>query len=154
MRGRRRAFTLIELLVVMGVIAVLIALLLPALQSARGSVRRLQCAANMKQLGMAIHNYHSIHNSIVPGRIWKTLPSGAFPTTFSGTSDTPWCVLMLPQLEQQALWVDSRKVFASHEIGYHVLPLTSSTYPPASRRQRVDHAGAPPIQDRTLDPLR
>ena len=50
--------------------------------------------------------------------------------------------------------VDSRKVFASHEIGYHVLPLTSSTYPPASRRQRVDHAGAPPIQDRTPDPLR
>ena len=55
---------------------------------------------------------------------------------------------------QQFERVDSRKVFASHEIGYHVLPLTSSTYPPASRRQRVDHAGAPPIQDRTPDPLR
>jgi prepilin-type N-terminal cleavage/methylation domain-containing protein len=104
MRGRRRAFTLIELLVVMGVIAVLIALLLPAVQSARGSVRRLQCAANMKQLGMAIHNYHGIHNSIVPGRIWKTLPNGTFPTTFKGTPDTPWCVLMLPQIEQQALF--------------------------------------------------
>jgi prepilin-type N-terminal cleavage/methylation domain-containing protein/prepilin-type processing-associated H-X9-DG protein len=100
MRGRRRAFTLIELLVVMGVIAVLIALLLPALQSARGSVRRLQCVNNMRQLGLAIHNFHGIHNSIVPGRIGKT------PTTprFSGTPDTPWCVLMLPQIEQQALF--------------------------------------------------
>ena len=104
MRGRRRAFTLIELLVVMGIIAVLIALLLPALQAARGSVRRLRCVNNMKQLGMAIHNYHGIYDSIVPGRIWKTLPSGNFPTTFSGTPDTPWCVLLLPQIEQQALY--------------------------------------------------
>jgi len=104
MRGRRRAFTLIELLVVVGIIAVLIALLLPAVQSARGSMRRLQCANNMKQLGMAIHNYHSIYNSIVPGRIWKTLPSGNFPTSFVGTPDTPWCVLMLPEIEQQALF--------------------------------------------------
>ena len=104
MRGRRRAFTLIELLVVMGIIAVLIALLLPAVQAARGSMRRLQCANNMKQLGMAIYNYHDIYSSIVPGRIWKTLPSGNFPTTFSGTPGTPWCVLMLPQIEQQALF--------------------------------------------------
>ena len=103
-RRRRRTFTLIELLVVMGIIAVLIALLLPAVQSARGTVRRLQCVNNMRQLGLAIHDYHCIYNSIVPGRIWKTLPSGNFPTTFSGTPDTPWCVLMLPQLEQQALF--------------------------------------------------
>ena len=64
----------------------------------------MQCVNNMRQLGLAIHDYHCIYNSIVPGRIWKTLPSGNFPTTFSGTPDTPWCVLMLPQLEQQALF--------------------------------------------------
>jgi prepilin-type N-terminal cleavage/methylation domain-containing protein/prepilin-type processing-associated H-X9-DG protein len=104
MRGRRRAFTLIELLVVIAIIAVVIALLLPAAQAAREAARRMQCTNNMKQLGLAIHNYHSIHNSIVPGRIWKTLPDGKFPTIFSGTPNTPWCVLMLPQLEQQALY--------------------------------------------------
>jgi len=104
MRGRRRAFTLVELLVVMGIIAVLIGLLLPAMQASRGAVRRMQCANHMKQLGLAIHNYHSIHNAIVPGRIWKPLPNGNFPTTFSGTPDTPWSVLLLPQLEQQALY--------------------------------------------------
>lgn len=63
----------------------------------------LPCVNNMKQLGLAIHNYHGIHNSIAPGRIWKTLPNGKFPTFFSGTPNTPWFVLMLPQFEQQAL---------------------------------------------------
>ena len=104
MRGRRRAFTLIELLVVIAILAVLVALLLPAVQAARGAVRRLHCVNNMRQLGLALHNFHCIHNSIVPGRIWKTLPDGTFPTPFSGTPDTPWCVLLLPQLEQQALF--------------------------------------------------
>ncbi|MBV8231910.1 MAG: DUF1559 domain-containing protein [Planctomycetaceae bacterium] len=105
MRGRRRrAFTLIELLVVIGIIAVLIGLLLPAVQAGREAAWRLQCVSNMKQLGLAIHNYHSIYDSIVPGRIWETLPNGNFPTTFSGTPDTPWFVLLLPQLEQQALY--------------------------------------------------
>ncbi len=104
MTGRRRAFTLIELLVVIAIIAVLIAMLLPAVQAAREAARRMQCVNNMKQLGLAIHNYHGIHNSIAPGRIWKTLPNGDFPTTFSGTPNTPWFVLMLPQFEQQALY--------------------------------------------------
>src|SRR5215471_10258257 len=100
----RRAFTLIELLVAIAIIGLLIALLLPAVQAAREAARRMQCVKNMKQLGLAIHNYHSIHNAIVPGRIWKPLPNGNFPTTFSGTPDTPWSVLILPQLEQQTLY--------------------------------------------------
>ncbi len=104
----RRAFTLIELLVVIAIIAVLIGLLLPAVQAAREAARRAQCVNNCKQLGLAIHNYHDIHNAVAPGRIWKKIGSpraydecGAY--IFDNCQATPWFVLMLPQFEQQNL---------------------------------------------------
>jgi prepilin-type N-terminal cleavage/methylation domain-containing protein/prepilin-type processing-associated H-X9-DG protein len=102
---RRRGFTLIELLVVIAIIAVLIALLLPAVQAAREAARRAQCVNNMKQMGLALHNYHSVSNSLPPGRIWAPIPGGStFPTIFSGAQNTPWFVLMLAQFEQLALY--------------------------------------------------
>ena len=101
-RRRLNAFTLIELLVVIAIIAVLIALLLPAVQAAREAARRMQCVNNMKQLGLALHNYHSISDSMPPGRIWAPTTQ-AFPTIFSNCQNTPWFVLMLPQFEQQSL---------------------------------------------------
>ncbi|VAX38341.1 hypothetical protein-transmembrane region and signal peptide prediction, partial [hydrothermal vent metagenome] len=64
---QKRGFTLIELLVVIAIIAILIALLLPAVQQAREAARRSACKNNMKQIGLALHNYHDVHRSFPPG---------------------------------------------------------------------------------------
>jgi prepilin-type N-terminal cleavage/methylation domain-containing protein/prepilin-type processing-associated H-X9-DG protein len=99
----RRGFTLIELLVVMAIIGVLFALLLPAVQAAREAARRIRCLNNLKQLGLALQNYHSIHDGLPPGRIWIEGPFGCTKGSFTGCQDTPWFCLLLPHIEQQPL---------------------------------------------------
>jgi prepilin-type N-terminal cleavage/methylation domain-containing protein len=102
--ARSRAFTLIELLVVIAIIAILIALLLPAVQAAREAARRARCANNLKQVGIALHTYHSTHNGLPPGRIWKEDAFGCGLNIDGHCQNTPWFVLMLPQFEQQPLY--------------------------------------------------
>jgi prepilin-type N-terminal cleavage/methylation domain-containing protein/prepilin-type processing-associated H-X9-DG protein len=120
MTDRRRGFTLIELLVAIAIIAVLIALLLPAVQAAREAARRVQCVNNLKQFGLAMHNYHDA--------------VGAFPMGYAarsvfvdGATDTSpgwgWNSMILPQLEQVAL---------SNSINFS-MPVESAANSTASR---------------------
>ena len=89
---KHRGFTLIELLVVIAIIAVLIALLLPAVQAAREAARRAQCVNNLKQLGLAMHSYHSSAGAFPPGCDSTTgYPGTAFPNNLS--SWTSWSAL-------------------------------------------------------------
>jgi prepilin-type N-terminal cleavage/methylation domain-containing protein/prepilin-type processing-associated H-X9-DG protein len=95
---RRDAFTLIELLVVLAIIGILVALLIPAVQAAREASRRSQCANNLRQIGVALQNYHSAH---------RTLPSGYISKFVTGGTDTGpgwgWAALLLNNLEENSL---------------------------------------------------
>ncbi len=98
--GKRNAFTLIELLVVIAIIAILVALLLPAVQQAREAARRSSCKNNLKQLGLALHNYHDVHNVFPPA---YARSNGEDPTLGIGNG-WGWGVMLLPNIEEGALY--------------------------------------------------
>ena len=101
----RRGFTLIELLVVIAIIAVLIALLLPAVQAAREAARRAQCVNNLKQLGLAVHNYHSTHNVIPADGVFLGPAFGTAGGVGPGWNwNASWLVSLLPNMEQNAAY--------------------------------------------------
>ena len=108
-RNQKSAFTLVELLVVITIIGILIALLLPAVQAAREAARRLQCQNNFKQVGVALHNYHTVIGCFPPGTM------SLFPLPVAGCADAPpgfprefvgvgWGTFILPYIEQQSLY--------------------------------------------------
>jgi prepilin-type N-terminal cleavage/methylation domain-containing protein/prepilin-type processing-associated H-X9-DG protein len=95
---RRSGFTLIELLVVIAIIAVLIALLLPAVQAAREAARRAQCTNNLKQLGLAVHNYISVNNVLPLKTMWPNNQAVSWGWSYG------WPVALLPNIEQSVMY--------------------------------------------------
>lgn len=104
---RTRAFTLIELLVVIAIIAVLIALLLPAVQQAREAARRSQCKNNLKQLGLALHNYHDTSNVFPPAMWWYGVNYAGSGSGMIGSMGPSWLHSLLPNLDQGNLFMQT-----------------------------------------------
>ena len=106
--ARRTAFTLIELLVVIAIIGLLVALLLPAVQNSREAARRSQCQNNLKQIGLALHNYHDLYKSFPPGCALSSVsPDSGYAvdlTTANRAAGYGWATYILPQLEQANLY--------------------------------------------------
>lgn len=118
----KRGFTLVELLVVIAIIGVMVGLLLPAVQAAREAARRMSCSNNMKQLGLALHNYHDTHKSL--------------PFRMGGPSYNQWVsglVMLLPFMEQGPLWeqISSPGTFGGNNYpAFGPYPWEYGTYTP------------------------
>lgn len=130
--GRRvAAFTLVELLVVIAIIGILIALLLPAVQAAREAARRAQCNNNLKQIALALHNYHDSRNTFPPEAFLANTSCSPAITVWRGA---PWTVVILPYLEGNALY----EQFNLEGVFFGLGAYSGETVDPANRvAQRI-----------------
>lgn len=136
---RQRGFTLVELLVVIAIIGVLVGLLLPAVQSAREAARQTHCKNNLRQIGIALHLYHDVHETFPMGGIeWR-------PYDNTTKLQLAWSAFLLPYLEQQALYdrLDLSKAFDATENAAGAATILSVYLCPTSDREEglVDGRG-------------
>lgn len=99
----RHGFTLVELLVVIAIIGVMVGLLLPAVQAAREAARRMQCSNNLKQLGLALHNYHGVHNRFPP-TVTNTSATGSACGSWQSNPGVSAMTMLLPYFEQSSVY--------------------------------------------------
>lgn len=135
-RNRANGFTLVELLVVIAIIGILVGLLLPAVQAAREAARRMQCSNNLKQLGLALHNYHDLHKAFPLNMAGGGRSGGANCT--SGFYS--WLTYLLPQIEQGNLYnqIDFRVEMADSGSCHNVFDASiSSSHPNAAAAHTV-----------------
>lgn len=133
-RPSRPAFTLLELLVVIALLAVLVGLLLSAVQRVRAAADRVTCANRLRQIGLALHGYHETHRTLPPG---MSGPRGVFPYPFLS-----WNARILPYLEQHPLWREVQRAYDQDPDFLHL--------PPHVHRQTVVRDFSCPSDRRTL----
>lgn len=151
--AKRPALTLIELVVVVGLIGLLVGLLLPGVQAARNSSQRVSCLNNLRQIGVALQNYHARQQSLPPRR---KLPDGVLQRFDDATPDhwLSWMALILPDIEQGPLWQQTLNAFRAINNPYFDPPHVGNTTPvrlyvcPADGREMnvaVAEVGVPQI---------
>jgi len=116
--SHKKAFTLVELLVVIAIIGILVALLLPAIQAAREAGRRAQCTNHIKQIGVALHNFHDTHKRFPPGGANDQLPFGTYPGGIPNFFGSSFLAYILPYVEQTAVADQYKFAGASGHIDY------------------------------------
>ncbi|MBN2291010.1 MAG: DUF1559 domain-containing protein [Pirellulales bacterium] len=135
-RKHYSAFTLVELLVVIAIIGILIALLLPAVQAAREAARRAQCANNLKQISLAIHNYHGTYNKLPPGSyssVWGSWQAIILPYVEQAAMGEQYCfdsmfVMTGPSKDESSFWGDKNLPITTRHFAVFTCPSDKPTF--------------------------